>query len=98
MVLNTHKEWMLYKEKKTGHITDKSAGLQLNKLSLLITGSSLPRFLLLEGQALALVLVQFTMHGMVVRERGPMWEHAVSLSRFPADANKHNSPSDTLTF
>lgn len=47
---------------------------------------------------MALRLVQFTMQGMVVRERGPMWEHAVSLSRSPAGANTHRSPSDTLTF
>lgn len=32
VVLNTHEEWMLYKEKKTGHITDKTAGLQLSVL------------------------------------------------------------------
>lgn len=33
MVLNTHEEWMVYKERKPGHITDKSAGLWLGVLA-----------------------------------------------------------------
>jgi len=33
VVLNTHKEWMVYKERKPGHITDKSAGPWLDVLA-----------------------------------------------------------------
>lgn len=88
MVLNTHKEWMVYKERKPGYITDKSAGLWLGVLA---DDGVFPSPM--AGHSTHVSAIHHAWNGCE-----GAWEHAVSLSRFPADADTHRSPSDTLTF